>query len=530
MSLLRSFEGKDFSAQKFNFIQSSFKDSYESIISRKGPAPFVKFYRSDSQTIEKSFEQFDRDVRKVAGNLQKSYPIGSIIATLSENSYELMVYICATLMSGFSFCPLNPNDSFERTQEKLTQLGSNVQLIRDLVVPDSDAKDVLFDRDNLPTPEVFIYIFTSGSTGKSKVVEQLEKGLLSNVEALARHHQLSLDQQTVIATPLPLFHVNALEFSFITALLTGQRLVCYQGFDLLQTLKSLEEDRVEIYSAVPHVYNLIGMGLKKLKALNIPRFRYFLSAASPLPLLTLEKFALEGFRILQGYGLSEAINFSLTTPPDLSAEKILSLAKAGGRPSAGIPLWGNDVLVLDQGRPLQEKEEGDIAVRGLNVMRGYKDDLKRDYFQNDYLMTGDRGFFIYDMESQRKFLYISGRTKDIVKKYGSTLSLVEMDELLLKELPDNSDGISVGLESLVAGEDFAFILKGCSKKDAEIMVQKIARTWSRHHKPLLVLITQSEIRTSSGKPIRWQFKEICSKVKAPRHNGDISVILEEEVS
>jgi len=57
-----------------------------------------------------------------------------------------------------------------------------------------------------------VLVFTSGSTGYSKIVEQMEPGILNNVDALIERH--GLGPGSSIATPLPLFHVNALEFAF----------------------------------------------------------------------------------------------------------------------------------------------------------------------------------------------------------------------------------------------------------------------------------------------------------------------------
>lgn len=529
MMKLRTFAEKDFETQELLFIGRSFRASYLDVISRASSRPFVKFYRSSGSWVERTFGEFDLDVRRVAAELERSHPPGSLLATLSENSYELMVYIAATLLSGFSFCPLNPNDAPAKTQEKLAQLGERARLIKDLSLPPPHHAPPTLP--NKPPPDVFIHVFTSGSTGESKVVEQLESGLLANAEALARHHGLSFQKQTVIATPLPLFHVNALEFSFLTSLLTGQRLICYQSFDLLQALRSLEEDHVQIFSAVPHVYHLFARTMKKLESLTLPHFRYFLSAASPLPLVTLERFCASGFRLLQGYGLSEAINFSLTTPTDLPCADLLALAQRGGRPSAGVSLWGNDVFVLQDGEELPEGREGDIAIRGLTVMRGYKDHPPSKAFENDFLMTGDRGFFLFDADRKRRFFFISGRTKDIVKKYGATVSLVKMDELLLTELPEGSDGISVGFESLACGEDVAFILKNCSRKDAETLAEKIAKTWPKDQRVSLLLLTDRELRTSSGKPLRWPYKDISSRIANGPKLGpsEIPVIMESEV-
>lgn len=527
---LRTFQQKEFLDHTLSFVKQSFLESYLSIIATKKNSPFVKFYPLNEPRIEKSFFQFDQDVRRVAFHLENDSVTFSTIALQSENSYELMVYIVAVLMKGLTLCLLSPSDSPSLVESKLQQLGENTKLYKQLSIPELESPPIWTE---IPMSQkerkVFINVFTSGSTGTSKIVEQLETGVLSNIEGLARHHQLSLTTPVTIATPLPLFHVNALEFSFLTSLLTGQKLVCYETFDFFQSLKSLKEDQVQIYSAVPHIFHIFSQNIKRLTNTPLPTFKYFVSAAAPLPLITQKNMALNGFRVLQGYGLSEAVNFSLMTPTDLSPLELIEIAEKCGRPTAGTALWGNDVFILKEDlTPAQENEIGNVAIRGLNVMSGYRNSSHSEVFSSDYLFTGDQGFYIQQRDPERRLYFISGRTKDIVKKWGKTTSLVETDELLLRLLKPETDGISVGFEHLQNGEDIALMISGHSNEELKVLASSILSSWPDHLRPSFLISTNRKLRTASGKPLRWTFKDLCQKISSQNTNPHEIQILEEE--
>jgi acyl-CoA synthetase (AMP-forming)/AMP-acid ligase II len=505
--LLHSFQGQTFAELHFETLEKSFFQSYENAIHRYAEKIFVKTYPITGPSIEKTYKEFEADVKKVMQLLLKNFSGYSILTTKAQNTYQHLVYICAILNSGFKFCPLNPNDSIQKQKQKLSQLGDSVYLFEDLEIPVDEVSTDL-PRKSRDVNEAFIFVFTSGSTGHSKIVQQTEAGILCNVEALIRHHDIK-NQRLTIATPLPLFHVNALEFSFFTSLLAGQKLVLYEKFDTLQILKSLQEDQVNILSVVPHLLFAIHQQISKLKKMNLDHFKYFVSAAAPLSLKTLKDFTENGFKVLQGYGLSEAVNFSLLTPIALSSEKILQLAERFKRPSAGIALWGNEVKVLGTDMKACEQENlGELAIRGPNIMLGYKNSQEPHGFDENYLLTGDRGFWFDDHETGLRFYFIVGRSKEIAKKYGSTVSLVELDEALVQFLLPEMTAISLAVENQRSGEEIAIAIKGAPKNfDFQNFFDQLKASLPAEMLAKVIFLTDDKLRTDSGKALRWVFKE-----------------------
>src|SRR5262249_26499488 len=155
------------------------------------------------------------------------------IATVAGNTYDHVVFVLATLLEGLSLCPINPEDDPMRIKAKCEQLTTALSVWADK--PDAlKAAGVETNAlqgswegyapaviDTKRGSDPFIMVFTSGSTGYSKIVEQSEYSVLVDSEALILHHSLS--EKTVLGTPLPIFHVNALQFGLLTVLLVGGR-------------------------------------------------------------------------------------------------------------------------------------------------------------------------------------------------------------------------------------------------------------------------------------------------------------------
>lgn len=508
MDDVKSFIKNRFNKAEFLFLKKNFREAYLQAIYKNGTRPFVKVYANDGSTLEKSFVEFDQDVKKVSNYLLKNFSEFDTLCTKSDNNYPHLVFIVSILVSQFRFCPLNPNDSTELTNKKIKALGEKTFLLPSLNINVPMVND-LPSKGRTPE-EPYIYIFTSGSTGESKIVQQTEAGILTNIEALLKHHKIT-DKPTVIGTPLPLFHVNALEFSLFCSLLGGHKLILFQSFDPLLSLKSLQNDKIEIFSLVPHLLNGLSPFMGKLKVLILPNFKYFVSAAAPLPFQLLKLYCENNFLILQGYGLSEMVNFSLLTPTDLSPQELLIIAQKFNRPTCGIPIEGNEIKILKDQRPVEEQIIGDIYIRGAGLMLGYKNMTTTEITSDLWLKTGDRGFWLNSPLEYERLYFVSGRVKDIAKKSGITTSLVDFDEQLSCLIHGEVlDAIGFTYEHPFSGEEIGIALQISPKHilNKISLEQQLSKIFDKSNLPALVLTTQNLLRTPSGKPLRWKLTEL----------------------
>src|SRR5690606_12632541 len=85
--------------------------------------------------------------------------------------------------------------------------------------------------------------------------------------------------------------------------------------------------------------------------------------------------------------------------------------------------------LADARKPLQPMQAGEIYVQGPQVMKGYLDDPEatNTAMEGNWLRTGDIGFLDND-----GYLYLTGRTKEIIKIKGKTVFPLEIEEALMK--------------------------------------------------------------------------------------------------
>ncbi len=126
-----------------------------------------------------------------------------------------------------------------------------------------------------------------------------------------------------------------------------------------------------------------------------------------------------GADVLAGYGLTEAFNFVLATPP------------GGSRPgSSGKVIPGFEVRIVgDDGQPAPAQEIGTLEIRGPSVAQGYwqRPDDTKAAFRGEWLHTGDR--FMVDDDG---YYYHCGRADDLFKVGGKWVSPGEVEQALLR--------------------------------------------------------------------------------------------------
>jgi long-chain acyl-CoA synthetase len=460
--------------------------------------------------ISKTYAEFSADVQGARESIRARIHAEKIVATVAGNTYPHLVFIWATWLEGLTLCPLNPDEGPERVARKIRQLGAPSLMIGAANMAWAPARS---PRDFEPFPESrpMNLIFTSGSTGYGKIVEQTEAQVLANADALIDHHRGA--EGLAIGTPLPVYHVNALCFSVLVTLLTGGRLVLFEKFQPLQMLEAVDAKKIEILSVMPLILNAIAGKREKLRQNLKPPFRYFVSAASAMsPELAAE--IVENFpaRVIQGYGLSESVNFSCLMPVDLGDEDYRHWMTSYERPSVGPALSGNEVTVVGQeGQELGELEKGEIVINGPSLMKGYRgDNQPRDSAPQGF-RTGDVGFFQRD-SAGRKFFFVTGRLKETIKRLGQTVSLLEVDDLVSRA-PGLADRcIAVAFDHSISGEELGLVIKAQAAEEIRLpeVTEFIERTVPEYMRPRLIGYTAHSIRTASGKPRRWPFKAAFS--------------------
>ena len=295
-------------------------------------------------------------------------------------------------------------------------------------------------KTNLKRSSPACIIYTSGTGGNPKGVVLSHGGILNNIEGAKEIIKPLIENKPIFLTWLPLSHSYEHTVQFVQ-IAVGAKVFYAEKIENL--LENIAEAKPTIMTAVPrfyqNLYNKINLNMKKAtglksklikltislgkkkllqekmnlleklvnKILNIlvrkkvkkqfgGNLKAFVSGGGALDKDIGEFLNAIGLPTLQGYGLTE-------TSPVVSCNPIQKIRIE----TVGPPFKGNEVKIA---------EDGEILVRGENVMLGYwnrKEDTEK-VIKNGWLYTGDIG----EIDSKDGYLKITDRKKDIIVSAG----------------------------------------------------------------------------------------------------------------
>lgn len=260
-----------------------------------------------------------------------------------------------------------------------------------------------------------LLMYTSGTTGKPKGVVHSHSSLLAGGWTTAVAHGLSGDDRGFCV--LPIYHINGLCVTVMGALVSGGSLVMVSKFSASNFWTQVAEGKATWFSVVPTIISHLLHGAANPQTGTDLRFGR--SASSALAVETQSAFETRfGVPIIETMGLTETAAQILSNPLPPGVRKI-------GSPGVG---FGNDVQILTA--DLLESPrgtEGEIAVRGPNVMREYlsNPEATAATFAGDWLRTGDLGRMDDD-----GYVFVTGRLKELIIKGGENIAPREIDEVL----------------------------------------------------------------------------------------------------
>lgn len=480
---------------------------------RQPGAAFVTAVARDGRQSTMTYRDLDRQSARMACWLGRelNVPEGGIVALIPLNDIESIAAIFGILRAGCAVVLLSPADPIARLTAQASALDvaavlrgpevaadvfpTAIAVPREAALPDVPAswREPVID----PAADA-LFFGTSGSTATSKLVAQSHYNAVINAAAVTRHHALRPGDRLLAC--LPIHHVNGLHFTVFGTLFAGAHVMFANRFEPLGYPGLLRTFRPRIASVVP---NLLEALLETWRTPALPDgFGYFVTAAAPLPAATASRaWEAIGARIVQGYGLSETTNFSTTMPADLPAWAYQMLMTRTEIPSAGVALPGNEVSVLrPDGSPAGLGETGEICMRGHNVMTRYagNPEATARAFRSGWFHSEDLGFVTALAGDQRRFLVITGRSKNIAKVGGESVSLDEMDRQLMA-LPDIKDAACVSVPSRFHGEEIIAAVVLAGEVDVR---QELRGLFSAAVLPRTVVHLPAIPRTGTGKVLR----------------------------
>lgn len=502
------------------------------------------YYDEYHNRTEISYRTFIYSVGQCAGLLQQlGISRGDRIATMSHNHPDTIVIYFAAWAIGACVVPLNMTEDTDRLGYVLENCGAKVIFCReeyreicDGIIPDSKPTiitlyrdttikngfhdriaqydDYTFSQENMMDCEALI-VYTSGTTGNPKGVVLVQRNLFADAVTIADWH--GIDEHQRMMCVLPVHHVNGCIVTHITPFIAGASVVLNRKFQTEYFFRRIADEHVNIVSVVPTLLAFLLDAKADDMAVKNKGFRHIICGAGPLTVdLAKHFYDYYAIPIIHGYGLSETTCYSCFIPADLSEHDYKRWMIDEGFPSIGIPLPCNEMAIHDdKGNTMQERERGEIVIRGTNVMKEYYNNISANEatFAFSWFRSGDEGFFVYD-EQQRPYFFITGRIKELIIRGGVNLAPLEIDEII-NSAPGVKAGISVGFENDFYGEEVgALIIPEHNAVSKDDILAYCRKHLPFHKSPKVIVYTDALPVTSTGKYQRNKVKHIFSEWKA----------------
>ncbi|MDQ3322813.1 MAG: long-chain-fatty-acid--CoA ligase [Acidobacteriota bacterium] len=437
------------------------------------------FLFSEADGRRWTYSEFDKAVNRAAnmltGNGTKK---GDVVSLLLPNSAEYIIAYFACWKTGALAGPVNsllkPDEiafALRHSEAKMLLVNSRFQNAVDEIRNDLPHLQMVVGFDNAAKategftsenpPEIAlektdeaIIIYTSGTTGKPKGCLLTHANLIANAKQITEW--LDFNETDRLLTIMPLFHMNAVSVTTLTALYAGASTVVSPKFSASKFWQIIEDYKITSFGSVA---TMLSMLLQKSGRWSVvsgqfenrkpetgnrkpESLRFAMCGSAPVPLEVLRKFEKTfGCLVIEGYGLSESTCRSTFNPPNENR-------RAG---SCGKPI-GNEMKIFDANdREVSANELGEIVLRGENIFKGYfkNETATEKAFQNGWFHTGDIGY-----EDADGFFYIADRKSDMIIRGGENIYPREIDELLYTH-PAIESAAVIGVPDELYGESVA---------------------------------------------------------------------------
>ena len=461
---------------------------------------------------EYTYKKFGEDVVDLGSKLIKMLPKNSRVVIVSETTYDWYVSYMTVLCGAGIVVPVDkelPENELEnvinranataviysaKKEDAIKKIENNVPTVKYFIKMDSDEHIMdkhmgfnyliqegkeIFDSGDTSyldieiDPEEFkMLIFTSGTTSKSKGVMICNRNLAANINAVSEYVRLYTSDR--LFSVLPLHHTYESTIGFLLPFACGCSVAVCEG--LRYIVPNLQESKPTAMLAVPllieSLYKKINETIKKskkdgmvnsmihitnlLKNVNIDikrkvfkeildnlggNLRIIVSAAAPIDAKVGKWVEDIGIKFLQGYGLTETAPIAALTPE----------YEPSRYASTGMAVKDTEIKLKN----VNDAGEGEILIKGPTVMLGYYEDEEatNEVMEDGYFCSGDIGRIDSD-----GFIYITGRSKNVIVTQNGKNIYPEEIELMLGKIPEISECMVYGKKESEDAHDKELII------------------------------------------------------------------------
>ena len=279
-----------------------------------------------------------------------------------------------------------------------------------------------------------VIIYTSGTTGNPKGAVLSHKNLIRNAEQMIN---MGCKAEHKVLCVLPMYHCFSWTCSVLYPLSKGAAVVILDSFTPKETIETIRTEKITDMYVVPSICSLLT---KLATAEDMATLRLVVSGGTTLPMQIANDFIGKfGVEICEGYGLSESSPVVTMNP--------YGKPKVG---SAGPIIPDIEARFVDsEGNDVPQGQEGELIIKGDNVMLGYwnmPEATKEAIDEDGWLHTGDIAKIDED-----GYVFIVNRLKEMIISMGENIYPREVEEVIYR-YPGIKDAAVVGVEDKLRGQ------------------------------------------------------------------------------
>lgn len=359
-----------------------------------------------------------------------------------------------------------------------------------------------YKRPTMTLSDTAVLQYTGGTTGVSKGAELTHRNLVANLLQCDSIFQSKFGQgdgakDDRIFCALPLYHIFAFMVCALYGMYKGQaNILIPNPRDLPAVIKELRKYQPGFFPAVNTLFNALVHN-EEFRQLDFSNLKMAMGGGmAVLPSTAEEWKKVTGTIIIEGYGLSETSPVATANPP--------ATTEFSG--TIGVPLPLTDVAILDDdGNHLAQGEQGEISIRGPQVMKGYwnrPDETAKVMTADGYFRTGDIGVM-----DARGYFKIVDRKKDMISVSGFNVYPSEIEEVIAQH-PKVLEVAAIGVPDEKSGEvPKLFVVKKDPSLTTEEVLEFAKQNLTGYKRPRYVEFMDDLPKSNVGKILRKDLRK-----------------------
>ncbi len=414
---------------------------------------------------------------------------GAIVAWLGHNSWDMLATLVACHRLGAVLLPLNWRLSAAELANIVQHAGAGHLLgtpeMGDLAADALNRAQLAPGAADGVLAGDLLLVYTSGTTGQPKGAMHTAAGMQAN--ALAAIAAQGLTPADVVLSTLPLFHVGGLCIQTLPALVTGARVLLHPRFDPGLWFDAVHRDRPSTTLLVPAMMRAL-LEHPRWAVSDLSSLRFVNSGSQIVPRHLIQAFHARGIPVAQVYGCTESGPVSIVLRPD----EALAQVGRSGRPALGVTVN----LAAD----------GEILLKGANLMRGYHRETAPAFDAQGWFHTGDLARLHDD-----GFYELVGRSKELIISGGENIHPAEIENLLVG-VPGIAESAVVGVPDARWGEVpvLALVALPGHTIDADMLRAVFNQNLAHFKHPRRMVVLAELPKTALGKVQKPQLAELLS--------------------